>query len=134
MARGPGRMGVPELRVGVPFPSIALEVFRHGCDGRHVRPVVYGGATCDADESLARGMVDEVVAPDALIDRALEHAHDLATLPTRAFTITKHQLRRGAIERAHANRTLFDEAVRTAWSSDDTRRSIRDYIDRTFRK
>jgi enoyl-CoA hydratase len=127
-------MGVPELRVGVPFPSIALEVFRYGCAARHVRSLAYGGATWDADESLARGMVDEVVSPDALLERAMEHARDLATLPTHAFTITKHQLRRAAIERAQANRTLFDDAVRSAWSSDDTRQAIRDYIDRTFRK
>jgi enoyl-CoA hydratase len=34
MALGPGRIGVPELRVGVPFPMVPAEIIRHSLGDR----------------------------------------------------------------------------------------------------
>src|SRR5262249_18621503 len=42
MARGPGRIGVTELLVGLPFPAIALEIMRHAAISIYFREVVFG--------------------------------------------------------------------------------------------
>ena len=61
MAEGPGRAGVTELLVGVPFPAVALELLRLRAGDAQARPLAVSGATFGAGEALARGLVDEAV-------------------------------------------------------------------------
>ena len=69
MAEGAGRIGVPELLVGVPFPAAALEVVRFAVPREKVQSLIYTGRTLSAEEALGAGLVDEVVAPGALLAR-----------------------------------------------------------------
>ena len=100
MAEGKGRMGMPELLVGVPFPPAVVEVIRFAVPSRNVQMLMYGGATFTADEALRLGMVDDVTLPDALLGRAESIAQELASLPPRAFALAKRQLRDQSIRRA----------------------------------
>lgn len=54
------------------------------------------GRLVGAAEALAMGLVNEVVAGDALLERALAFADDLATRPPLALRETKRLLRRAA--------------------------------------
>ena len=49
MAREPGRIGVPELLVGVPFPVVPLEIVRFATPPQHVQALIYRGLTLAAD-------------------------------------------------------------------------------------
>src|SRR5579864_2549295 len=53
MAKGPGRAGVTELLVGVPFPAVALELLRLRAGDAQARPLALSGATFCAREALA---------------------------------------------------------------------------------
>jgi enoyl-CoA hydratase len=92
MAEGPGRAGVTELRVGVPFPAVALELLRLRAGDAQARPLTLSGATFGAGEALARGLVDEAVPAAELAGRSLAAARRLAALGP-AFGLTKRQLR-----------------------------------------
>jgi len=96
---GGGRIGVPELRVGVPFPSAALEILRFAIPRQHLQEVAYVGRTFSAEDALARGLVDELVDPDSLADRAIEAARNLAAIPPGTFQLSKRQLRRPTLDR-----------------------------------
>jgi enoyl-CoA hydratase len=99
MADGDGRIGVTELLVGVPFPIAALEILAFAMGERAAREAVLTAATHRPAEALARGYVDEVVAPDRLLDHALATAVRLSTyLPPDAYRMTKRQLRLRANE------------------------------------
>src|SRR5215468_910513 len=80
MAEGAGKIGVPELLVGVPFPATALEVVRFAVPRDKVQSLIYTGRTLPPREALTAGLVDEVVAPDDLLARAREIARQLAEL------------------------------------------------------
>ncbi len=67
-ARGPGRIGVPELLVGVPFPPLPLEIVRDAVPAARFAEVIYGGATYGPDEARELGLVGEVVEPDQLLE------------------------------------------------------------------
>ena len=54
------------------------------------------------ESALAAGFLDEVVAPEALIDRAMAHASRLGSLPQRAFAANKLLSRSIPIERIRA--------------------------------
>src|SRR5439155_1238277 len=56
MADGRGRIGVPELLVGVPFPAVALLAVRYGVGDVGAADLVYSGATLLPDEALRRGL------------------------------------------------------------------------------
>jgi enoyl-CoA hydratase len=71
MADGTGRIGVPELLVGVPFPTVALEVVRFAVPPDKVQSLVYTGRTMSAREALGAGLIDEVADPDSLHRRPL---------------------------------------------------------------
>jgi enoyl-CoA hydratase len=62
MAEGPGRIGLPELLVGVPFPAAALEVVRFALPREKVQALIYTGRSLSAQEARGAGLVDQVVA------------------------------------------------------------------------
>jgi enoyl-CoA hydratase len=134
MASGNGRIGVPELLVGVPFPASVVEVIRFAVPPQHVQSLMYTGRTMAADDALRYGLVDEVVAPDALAARAQEIARGLAAIPFRNFSLAKRQLRDKAISRSKHYANEFDDEVRASWSDPETHARIREYLAKTVRK
>lgn len=95
-----GRIGVPELAVGVPFPRVALEVLRYAVGDVGTRRLVLGTQTYPVDEARALGLVDEVPPADDLLPVALERAHTMAsTVPADTFAFSKAQLRGEALAR-----------------------------------
>ena len=134
MAGGNGRIGIPELFVGVPFPPTILEVVRFCVPPQHLQSLIYTGRTLLPDDALRFGLIDEVVAPEALIPRAEELARGLAALPPRIFAMTKHQLRDKAISRAKHYAHELDSDVNELWSDPETHARIRAYLAKTVRK
>lgn len=132
MAAGSGRIGVPELMVGVPFPTLAIEIVRYVVPSHHAQELVYTGRTCEPAEALARGLVDRVVPPEQVLDAACEAAAALARIPAATFAITKRALRAPAIARIVGDAAA--EHIKEIWMADETRAAIRAYLDRTLKK
>jgi enoyl-CoA hydratase len=117
MAEGGGRIGTPELVVGVPFPRVPLELVIHAVGPRVAQRLVFGADTLAPADALALGLVDEVVAPDALLDRANEVATRLAgAIPADSYAVTKAQLRRETVERINRYRVDEDPQVLELWN------------------
>jgi enoyl-CoA hydratase len=134
MAEGTGRIGVPELLVGVPFPAAALEVVRFAVPPDKVQALIYSGRTLPPQEALAAGLLDEVVPFDALLARAQEVAQQLARIPPRAYHLTKLALRAEALARIDGAGEPLEQAVLEVWSAAETHAHIREYLQRTVRK
>lgn len=133
MAGGAARIGVPELRVGVPFPTAALEVVRFVVPPQHVQAVVYGGATYSPDHALAIGLIDEIVEPAELLERAVAAAARLGALPADVFALTKRQLRAPTLAAIEAGAARDAEVV-GMWQDPATLDRVRDYVARTFKR
>ncbi len=134
MAQGPMQIGLPELRVGVPFPTIAMEIVRFALPAPRAQALIYEGRTLSPDEALSLGMVDEVVDPDDLLDRAFAEAERLAALPAPVFALTKAQIRSPFRDRVERLGKDTDAEVENLWAAPETLERIRDYAERTFRK
>jgi enoyl-CoA hydratase len=126
-----GTIGLAELRVGVPFPTYALEIVRFAV-GDSLQEIVYFGDSYSPDDALQRGLVDEVVSSEQLMERSLEVAHRLARIPHQSFELTKRALRRPVIEYAAQHGPAHDHDVKRAWISDKVRGAIRSFLERTF--
>jgi enoyl-CoA hydratase len=134
MADGNGRIGVPELRVGVPFPAAAIEILRFATGGRGAQALAYVGGTMTAYEALAASLVDEVVPADGLQHRAQALATTLAAIPRASFRMTKRALRAPHIEGLQRHGAATDAEVLRVWQAPETLAAIRGYVERTLGK
>src|SRR5262245_2184842 len=128
MADGDGRIGLPELLVGVPFPTVALEVVRFAVPREKLQSLIYTGRTLTAREALEAGLIGEVVPPDALPSRAQEIARELALIPPPVYRLTKQSLRAEALKRIEQGGEALDRAALELWSAAETHAQIREYL------
>jgi enoyl-CoA hydratase len=133
MVEGSARIGIPELLVGVPFPSLPFEIVAARVSPAHLRQLVVSGRTVIASEALDLGLVDDVAAADALMARAREAAEQMARIPAIAFALTKRAFTDPILARVAASRALNDAALE-AWSHADVLARIRAYLEQTVGK
>ena len=133
MAREPGRIGIPELLVGVPFPAVPLEIVRFATPPQHVQTLIYRGLTLGADDALRYGLVDAVVDPAQLMAEAIAVAEQLAAVPFEAFHLTKRLLREPVIRQMREG-GVIDAVVQDAWAGDAVQAAVRDYVARTLKR
>lgn len=134
MAAGNGRIGIPELLVGVPFPPSVIETVRFVVPPQHLQMLMYTGRTFTPDDALRLGLVDEVADAPALPSRAEEMARQLASLPHDAFALAKRQLRDKTIDHARHFAHELDATVLDLWSDEATLARIREYLAKTVKK
>ncbi len=102
IASATGLYGLTEADVGVPFPQAAIGVVAAELSASAVRALALSGRRVDAETCHRLGAFDEVVAPDAVLDRSLAVARELAALNRDTFALTKRQLRGETVERLRA--------------------------------
>ncbi len=118
------RIGVTELRVGVSFPVLAVELLRHVC-GSDAERLMVEAELLDADAACRIGLVHQRLPAGELLAAAVAAAEQLASLDARAYSLAKTSVRRTALS------TLGDEGSRSLnrqvlehWQEDQTRASL----------
>jgi enoyl-CoA hydratase len=134
LARGKARMGLTEVKVGVVFSARAMEIARFATPPHLLSTLILTGRTWPPEEALARGLVDELVEPERLLDRACEVAEELAAIPTPTFTATKLALRRMMLEAAREQGAKTDAAVLEHWSSPGTLREAAKFVSQAIKR
>ena len=132
MAAGTGRIGVPELLVGVPFPPAVLEIMRAAVPAARFREIVLLGRSYPVDAAREVGLIDEVVEPDVLLERACAVAGQLGATPAAAFRLNKRQICQPALDWLAGPGSALADACRAVWRSDECRAAIQAYVDRTL--
>lgn len=134
-AAGGAKLGVTELKVGVPFPVAAFEILRFHLPDAVVQDLVLTGRLVGPDEACALGLVEEVVEvesePDALLDRAVKVARTLGRIPDGAFALTKRQLRRETLETIYRQSRELDGEILHQWTRPETFETIRAFLEAT---
>ncbi len=93
-ADGPYKIGLPEVRIGMPVPAFAVELCRDRLSPRWFNRAVQLGEGLDPRQALEAGFFDEVVELDQVRPRAQEIAADLATnVHSGPFRMTRSTLR-----------------------------------------
>ena len=129
-----GRIGVPELLVGVPFPAMALAIVQFAVPPQHLQPMVYLGRTIEAEAARQLGIIDETPSLADLPGRARAIAQTLAAIPRDAFRLTKRQLREPYLRDAARVAVASAEEIDAIWAASRTHEHIRGYLERTLRK
>ena len=109
-----GQFGLTEVNVGVPYPPAAMAIVRSELSPPVARRYALGGELVDAARGVEDCLFDLQVDDDALLERAVAGAHELAPLAGPAYTHTKRSLRSGVV------RTLEPGAIADeSWLADD---------------
>ena len=102
MARGPFRIGLREVQVGL-YPGLTIyRAFERLVGSAKAASLLPRGAMLDPDAALASGLVDELAEPEQVVARALELAVELTRLPPQAYARTRSLVRTDLLR-------LFDE-------------------------
>ncbi len=131
-ADGGARLGITELKVGVPFPAAAMEVVRFAVGDPVAQRLAMTGDLLDTAGAATQGILDAVVAPDELATRAVDEARRLGAIPTTTFRLTKQQLRRPTVGRIAADRQAHDPQVLEQWAADETVAAIEAFMAATL--
>ena len=115
------KFGLAEVRVGLHFPVVALEIARNALSASAFRRVMLSGRNLDAKVAEKMGIVDEVVSGDELIRRSLEVAGDYASIPPMAYAKVKAQMRAASLDRLNNIIDKKSDPARAGWFSDETR-------------
>ena len=87
------QFGEPEIRFSA-TPPVYVMPWLTGI--RQARELLYSGDTVDAHEALRIGLVNKVIADDALEAETMRYAHRIASVDLEALQLTKATLNRTA--------------------------------------
>jgi enoyl-CoA hydratase len=127
-ARG-ARIGLNEIRLGVPFPAAALEIVRQAVPAQWLATVLYEGELHEGSQAVALGLATVAVDGDVL-EEARRGCAVLASRPAAAFAEIKAALRAPAVARAREAQDHLRRAFVDAWLSPEGRRLIGEARDR----
>jgi enoyl-CoA hydratase/carnithine racemase len=97
-----GRYGLTEVKVGVPYPQAAMMAVQAELPPHATRRLAFTNRLVDAEECVRLGAFDEALAPEAVVDRAIEVAAELAPFPDGEYARAKRGLRGETIKRMKA--------------------------------
>jgi enoyl-CoA hydratase/carnithine racemase len=89
MAQGPYRIGLNEVQVGLIAPDCIQMALRRVVGAYRAERLLVSGALIEADQALADGLADELVAVDQVTTRALHWLNETLALPSHAMLGTR---------------------------------------------
>ena len=93
-AQGPFKLGLPEVRIGMPVPGFAVELCRDRMTPQWFTRAVHLGESLSPEQALEAGLLDELLEPSAVRARAAEVAVELAeTVGATPFRLTRVTVR-----------------------------------------
>lgn len=129
-ASGEFKLGLNEVRVGLPLPRVIHSTLVRTVGVRAAEQLGVRGLLVAPEEALHIGLVDELAEPDAVVARAVEVARDHLSIPARAMRETRRMARRDLEESfAREERATWESLVED-WFSEETQGALRALVAR----
>jgi enoyl-CoA hydratase/carnithine racemase len=126
MAAGNFKIGLNEVRVGLPLPAILYDALTNVVGPRQAALLGAEGRLLDAHQALAAGLVDELAPPEETVAAARAWLDGVLALPPVAYAQTRARTRSALVDAfAVAAAAPAIEAIVDAWFSDETQAQLR---------
>ena len=133
MAEGDFKIGLNEVQVGIPLPPVIFRVFRRLVGPRQAERLAVSGQLISGTEAHRIGMVDELVPPDRLVERAVEWCNGLLALPPLAMAATRREARADLVAFFDDTETELAGLV-DMWFSGETQGVLHALVERLTKK
>ena len=134
MADGDFRIGLNEVRVGLPMPPVILAAARRLLGPRVAERLCVGGELLSPAAAARVGLVDEVVPPARVVERAVAAARELAALPPAAMAETRRLARADLVAPFEAAGEAETAALIESWFSAEAQSTLRALVERLASK
>jgi Delta3-Delta2-enoyl-CoA isomerase len=134
VAEGDWKLGLNEVQVGLTLPPVIFLVLRRLIGSHQAERLAVSGSLISPPEALRIGLVDEIVPPAQVIDRAVEWCQSLIKLPQGSMSATRQQARSDLTKLFEHNFANELEDVLEMWWDDDTQAVLRSLADRLKKK
>jgi enoyl-CoA hydratase/carnithine racemase len=135
LADGPYRLGLNEVEVGLAVPSALLRALAYVVGARQAERLAVGGLLVGPAEALRCGLVDEVVAGDQVVARAVEWATTLLARPRAAMLATRRLARAPLLASvAELDTHAIIDGMVDQWFSPETQAALRALVARLGKK
>ncbi len=121
-------IGIPELRIGVPLPMMAIEIMRFVARPQSFQDVVNRGAMFAGMDAVQAGLASELAERDRMEGRAMEVLGELIHVPPATYEFTKRQCRSVAVKNAQENWQRLGDRFWHIWLAPETRAAIDAYV------
>jgi len=133
MAEGNWKLGFTEVQVGLPLPAVIFAALKRQVGARQAERLAAGGVLLSPSEALGLGLIDEVVAPERVVPKAVEWCEQLLKLPSQAMTETRSKARADMV-------ALFDDlrdeiaSVAASWWSQEAQNTLKEVAEKLRNK
>jgi enoyl-CoA hydratase/carnithine racemase len=117
MADGPFVIGLNEVQVGIPMPSIVADALARVVGQRQTEILCQTGRLLAPDEALSIGLVDRVVPVNEVVGAAVDWCAALTELPPHALALTRKTVRADLVEVVRRSRSVDVEDMTREWFS-----------------
>ena len=124
------KFGLPEINVGI-FPGGGgTQRLPHNIPIALVKEMIFLGKTIDAQEALRLGIVNKVVALDALLPEAMAWAKKLAAKPALALKAAKMAINASYSADTHTGTMLEGQAWAALYGTKDQKEGMNAFLEK----
>jgi enoyl-CoA hydratase len=123
------RLGQPEILLGIIPGGGGTQRLARLVGPARAKDLILSGRQVNAEEALAMGLVDEVVPADALHERAMARARELAAGAVVAQGLAKRAIDRGLDMTLHDGLDLEQQLFAEVFATEDARSGIRSFLE-----
>ena len=124
MAAGDFKLGLNEVQVGLVVPPVIRHALARLIGPYPAERHLVAGQMISSDQALEVGLVDELVAPDRVVSRAVEWCRTRLTMPRHAMLATRALCRADLGALFDHPESLDTEGFADFWFSDDTQAAL----------
>jgi enoyl-CoA hydratase/carnithine racemase len=128
ISQGRKLMGLNEIKLGLPIPYFADRTLRQIVGDRAATEILYTGEFYPPEKALEMNLVDEVLPPEQVLQRAIEKVGAIGKLPDKAFAVLKENRTREISNEFLRN---FEEELIVFvdfWFSEETQERLKEAI------
>jgi enoyl-CoA hydratase/carnithine racemase len=129
-AAGDFKLGLNEVQVGLVVPPVIHKALVRLIGPYRAERHLVAGEMIPATQALAVGLVDQIVAPDRVIDTAVAWCHQHLALPKQAMTATRSLCRADLIETFQGTGALDVDGFVRGWFSEETQATMHALVER----
>ena len=122
------RLGQPEILLGIIPGGGGTQRLPRLVGTARAKDIIFTGRQVGAEEALAIGLVDEVVPPDDVLDRAIAKAAALAKGPVVAHGLAKRAIDRGMDITLNGGLDLEQQLFVQVFETEDARTGVESFL------